>query len=591
MNWTEGNLARHSRGKHRNALIARQKQHFAKVRHNLLSGRAKQGPAATTVPFLGLEPISESPARGISLRKHDDQSFTPLQSHNPGFERRYSTYLPNDGRASLPTDLDRRKKLLRKSDWAGLRLQRPLDISFPGQVYVTKRWARAARIPEKVSESSRHNVTAHVENRPRRLKRSSMKIHIGGQEIQPSLVTGSQHSTRPYTAEPHRSAYKSKQHHFSSGRGEHLLHYPSRHTDAVSSAIYPAIPASLGRLETPVNVVYSSSVIHEPAPRRSGDFRVLRWSPSISEDRGSSMRVEIERSTNVVSTSQESEQKRWKNWILYKNSSDVSTNSLSKGMDIPDICSEDSSSSALTLPSHLQPQLPIFHLLSEAQPSHKCVSPEHIITEDVTEKHGHFEDTQPRPENVDSMLPKNSTCRRNPDDLNDVWMRFTCGDENSVELRMDAIEEATHRVALELRPSDTSSSVEEGIEVTATCEAEVSSTNDEYEEDVTSPRPPSQSHAATHETTNPSAASSNNATTGSSDEVARNAALFVMPKFFVGKYVNTKRAKAARSSIIAFPNRSKGRGKKKQKVTMDGRTNIRNLPDFDGDPIEEIEGD
>ncbi|KAI1439215.1 hypothetical protein GGR50DRAFT_8177 [Xylaria sp. CBS 124048] len=595
MNWTEGNLARHSRGKQRNALIARQKQHFAKVRHNLLSG-----PSITTSPFPGPASASESPRRGLSARKRHDRSATPLQSSKPDANWRYPTRPPDDKNADLPTNLDRRKRLLRTSDWAGLGLQKPLDISFPGQIYAAKRWARVARTPERVSRETSKHVPGQRE-RPGHLKRSAMRIHIGGHEIQPSVITGSLPSARRYTSSLARSAHRSQPRPSASASNQHEGPAPGRqeheHRNVTTNDIPPATSTPLGKIEAPVNVVYSSSVIHEPTPRRNGDFRVLQWTPSNSED-GGSMQVEVEQPTALVPASQESEQQRWEDWALCDSSSNLLSNTPLKVMGALDSNAEDSASSVLTLPSHLQIQLPILQLKNAARSSPRHSSSELVNAEEIFRKHNRSsEDNVSSSESIESLAPagkhtiEKKSIPEDEDDLNDIWMKFACGDdENSDELLANAFKAAASQAAVELRPSDTSSSVNERTETSTTCGAAACSTDRRYKEDVVSIMP-SESRVAVQGTTASETASSTFATVGSSDEPPRSAMRFVIPKAFVGKYVNTERAERPPSFIANIPKNGKGKGKRKRKVAMDGRTDIRNLPDFDGDPIEEIEDD
>jgi hypothetical protein len=183
-----------------------------------------------------------------------------------------------------------------------------------------------------------------------------------------------------------------------------------------------------------------------------------------------------------------------------------------------------------------------------------------------------------------------------PNDLNDIWMKFAYGDDNSEELLLDVFKEAAHQAAVELRPSIRSVSVDEPVETVATCGTEQSPVVYERTNDVVSSRSSSESHIATQGTTVSEPALSNAATVGSSNEPSRNVTRFVMPKSFVGKHINEYQDAIARDFMANAPtdgrkNRGKGGKKKKKKMAIDGRTDIRSLPDFDGDPIEEIEDD
>ncbi|KAI0417234.1 hypothetical protein F5X98DRAFT_164044 [Xylaria grammica] len=599
MNWTEGSLARHSRGRRRNALIARQKQHFAKARSSLLNGRPKKAPVS--ISFLPSESISASSRHGPSHRDHDSK---PSTSSSPFIDREPQRERPTDrrdnGREASPKNLDRRRRLLERSDWAGLRLQEPLDISFPGQIYATKIWAGAARHTDRAPSGTGEHATSHEEGRYGRLKRSSMRIRIGSQDIQPSIATGSQSCVEPFPLEPKKRASMSRRSLMSAdspslssyGRG------PCGSVSLSSDDDCPALSTSLGQGETPINVGYAPSVIHEPTPRRTSRFDVLKWTPSSSED-GGSMRVEIERPVRPVPPSQESEQRRWKDWILCEESLNLPPYSPVLELDTSGISIEGSESSAITLPSHLQPRLPSFRLSSDPSLEPGQV-PEHSLRqagiERITQSNNTFKDDLCPSNNHNPLRPRRRCVSPKesdvPDDLNEVWRKFACGDdENNEEILKDAFKEAAHQAAVELQPSDTSGSADEYTETAATCGTELSSLDHRHKHGPTPSDISSESHMATKGTVASETASANIDTVVSSDEMQHSTKLFTLPKAFIGKHANADQASIAQPlPANTLRNGKKIRGKKRKRAT-DGRTDIRSLPDFDGDPIEEIEDD
>ncbi|TRX95162.1 hypothetical protein FHL15_003854 [Xylaria flabelliformis] len=595
MNWTEGSLARHSRGRQRNALLARQKQHFAKARNNLLNERAKQRPIK--ISFLASESSTESPSRVPVSRRPLDEPSSPLTLTKRESRQEFPTCLRDGNHEVLPTNLDRRKRLLEKSDWAGLGLQKPLDISFPGQVYATKRWTRVARAPERALNGTTKHAAAHGDERHERLKRSSIRIQIGSQEVRPSIAASSQSSIERRTLEPKQQSSMSPR-----DRMSETVRYvdsPGRqrhgYTNISSDCTSRASLALLGGPETPVNVIYSSSVIYEPAPRRHSDFQVLQWSPSGSEDRGS-MQVEIGRRVRPVSHSQESEQQRWKDWILAGDNSNHPSDSPLTIMDAVETYTEGSGSSSLTLPSHLQPRLPSLHLSSEADPKPEHGPSGHEDTGVIIGSHGNPQDSRCLREKH-SLLSSNRQCtplkkRDDTDDLNNIWMKFAFGDDDdSEELVMGAFKEAAHQAAAELRPSDTSGSTEEYTESTAMCRGEVSSLGRESECDTIFNESSSDSNMATKGTTGSETALSNMATIGSKDEPPRNSTRFTVPKAFIGKYAKADTTSVVQPSVAGMPRSGKKGKGKRRKMAADGRPEIRNLPNFYGDPIEDIEDD
>ncbi|KAI0206154.1 hypothetical protein F4808DRAFT_193518 [Astrocystis sublimbata] len=600
MNWTEGSLARHSRGRQRNTLVARQKQHFAKARGNLLNPSIKQGPVK--ISFLPSESSSSELLHQVNVpQTHRRVPFSPSTSlrqetrnESPADPLRHATH------AAQPTNLDRRKRLLAKSDWAGLKLQKPPEISFPGQIYATRRWTRAARPPERVPNDHRKPVTAYSPERHKRIKRSSMRIQIGSQEVRPSIATGSQSSSDRHIDIPQPAQQAPRSRHDLAHRYSHCARsskprrrrYMSVTSDdsTRASQSLPACP------EVPIKVVQSSSsVIHEPVPLRHNDFQVLEWSPSSSPsppDDRSSLVVEIERPTRPVPLSQESEQRRWKDWVM---AGDSSSRALTVS-DTAEIHTETSRSSALTLPSHLQPRLPSLHLSSEADLAPVCDSTKHIGTEELTDNGCIPRRIQKSPLRRD-LLPSKRQCASpkkldEPDDLNSEWMKFVFGqDADSEDIMADAIEEAAHQVAVELQLSDTSGSADEQTETVATCGTDISLRSQESTLATTSHEPSSESNMATKGSIDSESTSSNVATMGSTNGPSHKSTCFVMPKAFVGKRAHKENAPAAPALKAGISKGGrKGRGKRR-KLAADGRPDIRSLPDFEGDPIEEIDDD
>ncbi|KAI1274080.1 hypothetical protein F5Y07DRAFT_224576 [Xylaria sp. FL0933] len=589
MNWTEGSLARHSRGRQRNALITRQKQHFAKARSGLLNPRPKPGPVS--ISFLSSKSTPESPWRVSVSRNHDGRlSASPSLSNNREPQREYSPYTRrNDDREDLATDFDRRRRLLEKPDWAGLRLQEPLDISFPGQIYATKRWTRAASPRETPPREPKRHATPDEEELYKRRKRSSMRIQIGSQVIQPSIETRSQPSTSRHTLDTEPSAHVS--HHKSrlrtkpqcSDRGT------DRHRAAVSNDSLRTSPTFLGDYEPPFNVVCSAPIIYEPAPRRIFTSQTQQWLSSSADDR-QSMEVEIERPIRPVPSSQESEQQRWKDWVACDESSNLMSNSPFTTVVTSEIQTRDSESSVITLPSHLQPRLPSLHLSSErgltpgrslAERSLTYISPDKASRSHDSPQGGRcpLENNSPLLPNQHCIPPKEPVT---PDDLNDIWRQFACGDdEDSEQLLEDAFKEAAHRAAVELH---------EYLETVATCGTELTTSDHHHKSDDTSLEPSSESIMATKGTTGSETVLSTMATIGSSDEPLSNPSSFTLPKAFIGKYANVDRGSIPARCFNADVPRGDKKGKRKRrKMATDGRTDIRGLPDFDGDPIEEFE--
>ncbi|KAJ8132014.1 hypothetical protein O1611_g1613 [Lasiodiplodia mahajangana] len=469
-------------------------------------------------------------------------------------------------------------------------LQNPLDISFPGQVYATRRWTRVARPPGRTPKSPEQDTEANGEWRLKRLRRSSMRIQIGSQEIEPSIATGSRSSIKRRNLESEglietfQEALLPKGHwNACSGFARHGC------TSITSNEASQTVRAPRSKPETPVNVVYSSSVILEPAPRRNGIFSVLRWSPESSEDR-ESMQVEVERPVRIVSPSQESEQRRWRDWVLTEEPSDLPLNSPLAAINTSPTHDEGSEGSVLTLPSHLQYRLPSLHLSSETDSNAAHSLSRHTSIEGTTVSYdkSQYNRCSPEDRELPPPPPQKHMLQSEGDnfgDLNDIWMKFACGDdENSEELLTGVFKEAVHQAAVEIRPSDTSGSADENTETVVTYTSELlPHTDGQSKYRTASPEASLASHMATMGATSSETASSNIATVGSSTQLSHNPTRFIVPKAFVGKRVNVGQDLVDRGFMLRERNKKRG----KRKRTLDGRTDIRNLPGFDGDPIED----
>lgn len=159
MNWTEGTLNRHSRGRKGKEIILRQKEHFAKARSGLLNANVKNSPPS--ISFLAHSGLTSSIVRLASSKpaqsppkKHNDTlessryfSGVHADSSNPSPSRRYQT----DDQALR----QKRHELLFKGDWVGTGAQKPIEMKFSGsRASPSRAWgARLAR-----HESSRNKL-------------------------------------------------------------------------------------------------------------------------------------------------------------------------------------------------------------------------------------------------------------------------------------------------------------------------------------------------------------------------------------------------------------------------------------------------
>ena len=226
MNWTEGSLARHSRGRSAKETILRQKQHFAKVRSGLSNSNVKNSPVA--VSFLG-----HVSSHHLSPRSSLERVELPsTQNHNslstPSRKRRRTSLSLGQGNISSPKEgnlcfnmtgpssssqqeekaLDEsRRKLLQKSDWVGIAMQKPLDLHFsmprntPGHP-----WGEYNPRHATLRRSARHLIGSRYDELKRsqwggtRPRQSSVhardfRIRVGSREVQLGVSSNAQVSS------------------------------------------------------------------------------------------------------------------------------------------------------------------------------------------------------------------------------------------------------------------------------------------------------------------------------------------------------------------------------------------------------------
>ncbi|KAK2615201.1 hypothetical protein N8I77_001971 [Diaporthe amygdali] len=132
MNWTEGNLNRHSRAHKGKEILLRQKEHFAKARAGRLDANVKISPPLLS--FLAIQ--AQSPVR------HDALKSTSSRTHPSGgrlLSSRYfseaSVKLPKS--AAFPEEQSeeeamrqKRRRLLLRGDWVGTNMQKPIEMEF-----------------------------------------------------------------------------------------------------------------------------------------------------------------------------------------------------------------------------------------------------------------------------------------------------------------------------------------------------------------------------------------------------------------------------------------------------------------------------
>jgi len=222
MNWTEGSLARHSRGRQAKQVLLRQKEHFAKARAGLLPSASKRSP-----PSFSFLHQSSSPLSRHSRLSHLSRPSRPPQRHSPLHVRRptgespqgssnkkrsretptaghdvtslpaFSRYFEagSDGQPPGPPTVplaedafhEKRRKLLLKGDWVGVGMQKPIPVNFSSDHLENRKWSkhhRSANSKTRHLLGSRYDqMKASHERIPTTPRPRDVTIRIGSQEM------------------------------------------------------------------------------------------------------------------------------------------------------------------------------------------------------------------------------------------------------------------------------------------------------------------------------------------------------------------------------------------------------------------------
>ena len=709
MNWTEGNLARHSRGRQRNQPLARQKQHFAKARNNVLNDGAKQSPI--TISFLGHEHVADrhhrdkipselhtSPLQLVRKHHHErhkERSLSKVESTSrlsdrahgskPGHDTQQASDKvrlsrgdkrplgpqlsgSNDGQSSQLHE--KRRKLLKKADWVGISSQQLLAIDFTGQRtrHDGLGWSRPVghqRRQNNLRTLIDANRTSHGTPQLSCKPYSSgqhgqgfpLRIQIGSQEIQPSITTSSHINDGQaslVSRKTHNSPRAGTGSSSSRFRQQHISRSDNRMTAKNKSALLPSGPkprtvrhggdtsqssttdAATGEANFP-HVVCSSSIIHEPVPRRAGAFKVLQWRPSdVESESAESIEAQVGRLEPTVPASQAIENETWR--LLTAQSDEESESTAPSLFHYVSPTKPDISPGISALPSQLEYELPSLSLLETSSPKSQHIGTEAQEPVDAAslinipeETPGHLDlSSTPNHSTIPSQVPApvlelgttGNICdetKAKPSEKNEeqAWMDFVFED-NSDELRDKAFKEAAYMTSHDLKPSDTSDSTDNwsllnnnssvdpfdsafppGAPVAETLEygdAEKSCIFDVFNM-TPSPVTADESQVATKGTQGTLLSDSSKNISTETDRPLRTSPRqksagtgfrFAAPKAFVGKLADAISKNKRQATQYTSTSTKSGTGRRKRKRAMDGRPSIRNLPNHDDDPIEEF---
>lgn len=219
MNWTEGNLARHSRPRKGKEVLLRQKEHFAKARARLLDTNAKTSPPS--ISFLAHRAPPSSPSRQCHSTSRSPSSTKKLGRED---NTRQTSRWFQDADPALPSPSSfqrdqfaenalgqKRQRLLEMGDWVGTNMQKPIQMEFSQpRVSFGNPWGtpRARRHASKqrlrhllgIKSSDRQNTIPQPAIRimpP--ATRSQLRVRVGSRE---RTVGGSSNTS------PHSKSYR-----------------------------------------------------------------------------------------------------------------------------------------------------------------------------------------------------------------------------------------------------------------------------------------------------------------------------------------------------------------------------------------------
>jgi hypothetical protein len=159
MNWTEGTLNRHSRGRKGKEAILRQKEHFAKARSGLLNANVQTSPPS--ISFLAHPALTSSLVHHASVKsvrsspKKRNDALESSRYFSEVHEESSNSATFQQQQARNQALRQKRHNLLFKGDWVGTGAQKPIEMKFSRPRDSPSR-AWGARLTRH--ESSRHKL-------------------------------------------------------------------------------------------------------------------------------------------------------------------------------------------------------------------------------------------------------------------------------------------------------------------------------------------------------------------------------------------------------------------------------------------------
>ncbi|KAK2030535.1 hypothetical protein LX32DRAFT_321484 [Colletotrichum zoysiae] len=325
MNWTEGALARHSRGRSWNPELAKQRQYFAKAR---AGPRGALRPNITSISILPRQPESptlhpgkQPPRTLLESSPHFQHRQSPREDngkyhvgHSPrqrsreeepsmegrGFPKPHGSMHTNAKRKHAVDDeeaLDvKRLRLLQKTDWAGIKVQKPTPLHFSArnnlagnQIWGFRKKHTTGQ-PAPFIQQIRHNKNAlrgsatthsstHDGDREVRIMIGSEDIRLGteasstekNRNKRPLRTISKANNYHQSGYFQHSSSRTPSQHHASPGNHGHREVAGQRTKRLVSSSAPRGRRTRLERVRRAgqhLVVESSPSLVHQPVPQR-----------------------------------------------------------------------------------------------------------------------------------------------------------------------------------------------------------------------------------------------------------------------------------------------------------------------------------
>lgn len=345
MNWTEGNLARHSRGRRGKEVILRQKEHFAKARSGLLNGTKKSPPFISFLTHVS-SPLHKHSSRSRhshvvtatlspSSRKRPRQKDAPTSSQ---FLQDVDLTLPQPPRSQRLKEedeglQDKRRKLLSKGDWVGTTIQKPIQMEFSQpRRSPSNPWGPSQTRRRYSQHRSRHfdRIKLHKDLLQEALpvRRGDMRVRVGSQEK--ALFDSSNASVRSRGHRRHRTTslgeysgnswfvcLNSMLIRCSTDESQEIQHHGRKRRPRQDGADHSSSS------DQP-HVLTSSPLVFQPVPRRLAMPPILS-SGSVDSQNADSMVVQIRPHRPPVPPSQVEENHAWKEWVDGSETSHNST--------------------------------------------------------------------------------------------------------------------------------------------------------------------------------------------------------------------------------------------------------------------------